>query len=103
MMKTAGDGIAARRLGVEELESAVEAPTDESTERLRFLRFENESRGRILELTRRVAELESTVARLEAENEHGRLALAELHRSFSWRVTRPLRGVRRALSRATDA
>lgn len=79
----------------------MKAPTAESKERLRFLRFENESRGKILELKRRASELESTIARLEAENEHAQLALNDFQQSFSWRVTRPLRGVRRALSRAT--
>lgn len=81
----------------------MEGPTVESGERMRFLRFENESRGTILELRRRVSDLESRLAGLEAENEYARASLIEFQRSFSWRVTKPLRGIRRALSRATGA
>lgn len=63
----------------------------------RTIRLDNEASRRILELERRVADLTGALAAVDRENLHNRDRLMELRSSFSWRITRPLRLLRRAV------
>lgn len=72
-------------------------PLSEKEDR-QTVRFENEARGRILELQRQVAHLKGALAAVDRENEFNRARLVEIRNSLSWRITRPLRRVRRKVA-----
>ncbi len=59
-----------------------------------------ELRSRLLEVERRNTHLGATLEALQLENEGNRARLIEMRTSLSWRVTRPLRRIRRLLSRS---
>ena len=65
-------------------------------------RFDNENRARLVELERKVRYLTATLAALDQENELNRGRLVLMRESLSWRITSPLRRVRRLISRRAE-
>lgn len=73
--------------------------TPDESRRVTSIRLDNEIRGRILELERRVTRLNAQLAAVNAENEMNRDRIKQVRSSLSWRLTRPLRRARRLLGR----
>lgn len=82
---------------MDESPTNIEAPSPEPA--AGRLRHDAELRGRIAELERRVAHLTAALAAADRENEVNRARIVQLRESVSWRLTRPLRRLRRIASR----
>lgn len=73
---------------------------DRSLEAARELRIRNEQNARIAELERQVTHLTGALAAADRENQLNRARLVQLRESMSWKVTSPIRRLRRAASRS---